>query len=106
MYGKVKFPLCNGKPERAPALMGHTFILCWRCSMVILGVIFSISIVEKLNITIPSWGMVCGGVLLFPMLVDGVLQYFINIQSTNFRRAVTGFLFGVGITSIAAYWCP
>lgn len=106
MYSNIKFPICNGKPERAPKLMGHTFVLCWRCSMTIFSVICNVSIIESFNIMIPFWGMILGGILLMPMLADGIFQYFADIPSSNFRRALTGFLFGTGVTIIVTYWCP
>lgn len=41
-----------------------------------------------------------GIVLIIPMIIDGYIQYFTRWNSTNFRRALTGALFGIGISII------
>lgn len=35
-------------------------------------------------------------ILILFTFIDGVLQYFLGIESNNFRRIFTGFLAGVG----------
>ena len=35
--------------------------------------------------------------LMIPMLIDGFTQKLTSYKSTNFRRFVTGFLFGIGL---------
>jgi uncharacterized membrane protein len=35
-------------------------------------------------------------ILATPMIIDGGLQYLNYISSKNYRRFVTGFLFGIG----------
>lgn len=97
---KLEFPICNKNPERAPNIMGHTFLLCWRCSMVIVGIIITLISIKSERISIPQKSIIGGIVLMFPMIIDGSLQYLKRIPSTNLRRAITGFLFGVGITII------
>ena len=91
---RLVFPICNKKPECAPNIMGHTFLLCWRCSMVIVGIIVTLIAIQLKQTFI--WGIT----LMFPMIIDGNLQYLKGIPSTNLRRAMTGFLFGVGVTII------
>lgn len=34
---------------------------------------------------------------MLPMLVDGSLQTFMMIESTNLRRSITGALFGIAV---------
>lgn len=36
-------------------------------------------------------------ILLIPMIVDGCLQTFFGIESTNIRRIITGGMFGIGL---------
>ena len=43
-------------------------------------------------------------IILIPMIIDGSLQTFFNIESTNVRRSVTGSLFGLGLGYIL-YYC-
>ena len=37
---------------------------------------------------------------IIPCLVDGVMQYFFNIESNNLKRFIFGILSGVGIGKI------
>ncbi len=39
-------------------------------------------------------------VLMLPMLADGFIQLWTRYESTNFRRVVTGALFGYGFWSL------
>lgn len=40
--------------------------------------------------------------LMIPMLIDGFTQKLTTYESTNFRRFITGFLFGIGLVGIIA----
>ncbi len=97
---RLVFPICNRKPECAPNIMGHTFLLCWRCSMVIVGIIVTLIAIQLKQTFILQKNIIWGITLMFPMIIDGNLQYLKGIPSTNLRRAMTGFLFGVGVTII------
>lgn len=91
------FPICNGRPERAPVIAGHTFILCWRCSMVCFGALIMVLFLCFLKDSISCKTRILGGALCIPMLIDGIRQYIFNSESNNFLRAFTGLLFGFGI---------
>lgn len=41
-------------------------------------------------------------VLMIPMLIDGFTQKLTTYESTNLRRFVTGFLFGIGLVGVIA----
>jgi uncharacterized membrane protein len=100
-----KVPLCNGKPERAPHVCGKCFILCWRCSMVVLFSIMVTLLITYSKIFIMKIPFAIIALLLIvPMIVDGVAQYLLHKESNNSRRIITGSLFGCGI-AILAYQC-
>lgn len=80
----IKFPICNRRPDRAPKIFGYTFILCWRCTGILIGVLFS----SILDFSI-------GRIFILPLAVDGIAQYVYGIESTNLRRFITGFLAGM-----------
>lgn len=83
-----KTPLCNLCVDRGPHIGSFVFPLCYRCTGLIIGGIFSFYI--KIDTTI--------SILLFiPMVVDSLLQYFINYKSNNLKRFVSGFMFGLGL---------
>lgn len=92
LIGKV--PICNGIPSRAPHLFGFCFPLCFRC----LGVIVTFLIIFYWSYRKHkryAWIFI---VLLFiPMIIDGGIQTFLGIESTNLRRLLTGSLFGAGL---------
>lgn len=45
----------------------------------------------------PMW---LAAVMALPLVVDGFLQLLTRYESTNFRRAVTGILFGYGFAAM------
>lgn len=98
-----KKPVCNGRAERAPYIFGKCFILCWRCTTVMIFSTVTTIILYYIDISVimSNSFTIIGGVLVFPMIVDGVLQYIGMQDSTNVKRALTGSLFGIGIAILA-----
>ena len=68
--------------------------------MVIVGIIVTLIAIQLKQTFILQKNIIWGITLMFPMIIDGNLQYLKGIPSTNLRRAMTGFLFGVGVTII------
>ncbi|RMD02317.1 DUF2085 domain-containing protein [Clostridium autoethanogenum] len=97
-----KVPLCNGRPERAPYIFGRCFFLCWRCTMVMVFSIISTIAMQYIDVSLAMSGTfrIIGVILMIPMIFDGSIQYFLKKDSTNVRRAITGSLFGIGVTII------
>ena len=87
----ITFPICNKKAHRAPKILGKTFILCWRCTGVLLGAILASFIIKYPEIPHSRLPLL----FLIPMSIDGSLQYILNIESNNKRRFVTGFIAGL-----------
>lgn len=90
-------PLCNLEPERALNINGFVFPLCYRCMSIILSCIIFIIILMMLKpkrnrIILPFCILA-----ILSCLIDGVLQYFLGIESTNFRRCLTGTACGVSV---------
>ena len=84
------FPICNKKPDRAPNIFGHTFILCWRCTGLVLGgIVGTFARLYFGNIKIYWYS------LLIPVGIDGGLQYYCGVMSNNYRRFITGFIGGL-----------
>lgn len=96
-FGKI--PLCNGIASRAPNLFGFCFPLCYRCTFLFLGFFIALVVCYRYKKTIPIMlSIIC----LLPMIIDGGLQTFFGIMSTNLRRTLTGGLFGVAMGIIVA----
>ncbi|MDD4001137.1 MAG: DUF2085 domain-containing protein [Bacilli bacterium] len=92
-------PLCNGRAETTFEVFGFHFILCYRCSFIIIGLLITVFLFNKIKLfkRIPAKYLIPLFILFIASTVlDGTLQYFFGIESTNLRRIVTGFLAGVG----------
>ncbi len=50
---------------------------------------------------LPSWQV--SMVLLLPLAADGFLQLLTRYESTNFRRLVTGIVFGYGLMALIVW---
>ncbi len=91
-----KRPLCNRRPERAPAVGSFVFPLCWRCSGLVVGWWGG----YFLNVPPLVEGIgkhLVGGLLLIPLIVDVALQKSFRIESTNSGRFTSGVLFTLGL---------
>jgi len=91
-----KLPVCNLRADRAPHICGLCFPFCWRCTSIIAGFLLS-------NNTLVLWIEMNFFIALFlciPTVIDGTLQYYLKIESTNFRRIWTGLLAGIGLSFV------
>lgn len=98
---KRKYPICNHREETAPRIFGKTFILCWRCTGVMMALITMVVIRNFVNVSFGNLQLVLGSLMMLPILIDGGLQYFLKYESTNWKRTITGILFGVGFSLVA-----
>ena len=71
--------------------------------MAIVGMIFSRIVLTRLIHDYTDVHFVLGILLVFPMAIDGILQYRYMVMSTNPRRAITGLLFGIGAFLLVRY---
>ncbi|MEG0367358.1 MAG: DUF2085 domain-containing protein [Coprobacillus sp.] len=94
-----QIPLCNGVEERAPHIFGVCLPLCYRCTFILLLFCITLFISYKYKKDLPIWILI---ICLIPMIIDGGLQTFMNIESTNLRRILTGSVFGFGLGMMIA----
>jgi len=81
---------CHQKPTRSFFVGRYQFPFCARCTGVIGGEILALALF--FFSFRPWWSLV----LVAPLIVDGSLQYFNVLPSTNVRRFLTGLLGGAG----------
>ncbi|NLD26004.1 MAG: DUF2085 domain-containing protein [Acholeplasmataceae bacterium] len=93
-------PLCNGRAETTFEIFGFTFILCYRCTFIILGLILTVIILPKIFTfrNLSRWlQLVIIVLLISPALIDGIRQYAFGSESNNILRITTGFVTGIGL---------
>ncbi len=89
-----KYFSCHQMPERSFFIRGYQFPLCARCTGIALGYVTALFIAPFHLFCYPI------GVLMIPLMIDGTVQYFTSYKSNNYKRVVTGFLYGFAFTSI------
>ena len=84
---------CHQRADRSLFFRGYQLPLCARCTGMMVGhiVAFIAGFVVSFSFAI--------ALLMIPLMVDGAIQHFTSYESTNFRRVVTGLLYGFAFTS-------
>jgi len=96
-------PICFGchcRPDRSFFYKGQQLPLCARCTGELFGILLGMVLIFFLQP--PAW---IPGLLLFPLVLDGSVQYFTAYESNNLKRVITGFLFGYALFTLAALLC-
>lgn len=86
---------CHCRPDRSFFFRGRQLPVCARCTGELIG----------MALLFPTWvighpNAICSLVLLFPLVADGMLQLCTRYESGNFRRLVTGILFGYALANL------
>ena len=86
---------CHCRDDRSFHYHGKKFPICSRCTGELIGILLC-------AITGFFWlpGTLASFILLLPLLADGCIQLKTAYESTNFRRIITGILFGYGLCSL------
>ena len=88
---------CHQRSDRSFFFHGRQFPLCARCTGMFAGYAAGFL---TLCFCLPPWPL--GAVCLLPMLFDLFAQNALGRESTNIRRAVTGFAAGWGVLALCA----
>ena len=83
---------CHCRDDRTFHYKGEKFPICARCTGELVGIILSIFSCVFFRISISAIV-----ILMLPLILDGVVQMFTSSESNNFKRFVTGLLFGYGL---------
>jgi uncharacterized membrane protein len=87
---------CHCRPDRSFYFRGKQFPVCARCTGFLIG--FILAAVAYAFYHISSVPILV--LMLIPMIVDGTIQKKTSYESNNFKRVVTGFLFGYAILTL------
>ena len=94
-----KIPLCNGIARRAPHIFGFCFPLCYRCTAIFIAFFLILRVCYKRKYECPYWICALG---LIPIWIDGGIQTFMGIETTNMARVITGGFFGAMLGAFIA----
>lgn len=89
---RALFCFCHHLPSRSIKFFGIENYLCARCFGLLVG--FIVGFITLLFYQIP---FLISTLFLLPLVIDGFVQAILNHESTNSRRFITGFLFGIGM---------
>ena len=88
---------CHQMKDRSFHIRGIPFILCARCTGILIGILTSFIVFWA---RFPGWLI---GILIIPLLVDGIIQRVSKWESKNLIRLFTGILFAPGFVVLYSY---
>jgi uncharacterized membrane protein len=96
--------ICHKIPARSFFYKGKQFPICSRCTGILIGYIIGI-ILLVLTIFWPFFLLkpLIVLILLIPLVLDGMIQYFTKYESNNIKRLITGILAGISIIFVIYY---
>ncbi len=86
---------CHQRPERSFFVRGYQMPVCARCEGELIGILAALIAIWFVR---PVWWLMA--LIMVPMIVDGLIQALTEYESNNWRRLITGMLFGFGITML------
>ena len=97
-------PLCNLNEKRSFFVGSFCFPLCVRCTAIIFVFILTVVLKTIAKGCYKKTWIFLWITCIIPCLIDGVLQYFFKIESTNLKRFIFGGLCGYGIGSLLVFF--
>ena len=89
---------CHQDPKRSFQINGYQFPICARCTGIPIG--YLIGFISVFWVRIP---VIISTEMILVMFYDWYIQYLCISESTNFRRCITGILYGIGVIHIV-FW--
>lgn len=86
---------CHQREDRSFYIGKYQCPLCARCTGIVSATIFVYFNFKRIRV--PKYVDL---LLVLPLIIDGTVQYFTKYESNNIRRVITGFLAGIGFTTI------
>ncbi len=90
---------CHCKDHRSFIIKNRKFPICARCTGELVGII--LALVLYIFLDMPN--IITCFLMMIPLIVDGFLQQLSAYESTNTKRLITGFLFGVALYALFAH---
>jgi uncharacterized membrane protein len=93
---KINLVGCHRSPKRSFFWKNQQFPVCARCTGIYIGFLtFPFFILGYIHIN-----TLLSIAIIFPTIIDGLTQAYLNRESTNFLRISTGLFAGLGISSL------
>ncbi|MBP5307841.1 MAG: DUF2085 domain-containing protein [Clostridia bacterium] len=83
---------------------GFCLPLCARCFFIVLFSFVFLFLIRIFKIKITLKIFLSGLIFALPCVIDGVLQYFFNVESNTFKRIITGSSAGITVAVTANYF--
>lgn len=84
---------CHCKEERSFIIHNRKFPICARCTGELIGII--LAFIAYFLFNMPSIPICI--IMMIPLIADGFIQQLTTYESTNIKRFITGFLFGIAL---------
>ena len=89
--------ICHRIPERSFFIKGQQFPVCARCTGFYTGLIIYLIAHIFFKHAYDIKMLIISMILMIPVAIDGVTQYFGPRESANTLRFITGFIGGIGL---------
>lgn len=86
---------CHTRDSRSFHFNEKKFPICARCTGELVGMIFSIFSFYFFHASV-----ILSAVIMLPLIIDGVVQASTSYESNNFKRLITGILFGYALINL------
>lgn len=90
---------CHQLPERSFSIFNYQLPICARCTGIIIGGFISLILIPFIDL--PYYALI----MIIPMILDGFIQLKTSYESNNFKRFITGFLYGFEIIAFISHTC-
>lgn len=89
---------CHRMPSRSFFYKGKQFPVCARCTGAYIGFLSAPLFIFDIIYINWFWTIL----LILPTTIDGLTQAYMNRESNNILRVITGFMYGVGLMALAS----
>ena len=89
--------ICHRIPERSFFIKGHQFPVCARCTGFYTGLLVYLIFNYFYKHPYSLSALIISMILMIPVAIDGLTQYFGPRESNNTLRFITGFIGGIGL---------
>lgn len=91
---------CHARPDRSFYFKGKQFPICARCTGELVGILTGVLQIVFFG----AFDIIPCTLLMLPMVIDGFVQLMTRYESTNIKRFISGFLFGIAFDNVFVWF--